>query len=228
MSRKLALAYTQSLPDFVCTQLIHRFIDVSHRGFWRPVDTLTVKLSYLEKQEDHKLELVNGTPTGKSFADLVGAVTVGEFGLILQQIFEQSTQAVFTWQKWTKAGKRPAAIYLYRVEEPHSRYLLNFAAAKGLTRARVGYHGMVEMDRGTGDVLRLTYIADSIPKDYPIRSSTTTVTYDFADVGSTLYLLPASSETEMRSNEMWAKNHSDFREYRKFSADSTIRFGDGK
>jgi hypothetical protein len=87
---------------------------------------------------------------------------------------------------------------------------------------------MVEVDRETGDVLRLTYIADSIPKDYPIRSSSTSVSYDFFDVGGRPYLLPASSETEMRSSEMWAKNHTDYRDYRKFSADSTIRFGDGK
>jgi hypothetical protein len=32
----------------------------------------------------------------------------------------------------------------------------------------------------------------------------------------------------MRSDDMWARNQTEFREYRKFSADSTINFGDGK
>jgi hypothetical protein len=54
------------------------------------------------------------------------------------------------------------------------------------------------------------------------------VNYDFADVGGKPYLLPASSETEMLSLELWARNHTEYREYRKFSADSTIRFGEGK
>jgi len=59
-----------------------------------------------------------------------------------------------------------------------------------------------------------------------VRSRLTkTVTSDFADVGGKLYLLPASSETEMRSFDLSARNHTDFREYRKFSADSTIVFG---
>jgi hypothetical protein len=86
----------------------------------------------------------------------------------------------------------------------------------------------VEVDRETGEMLRLTYAADAIPKTYPIHLSTTAVNYDFADVGGKKYLLPASSEIEMRSDDMWARNQTEFREYRKFSADSTINFGDGK
>src|ERR1022692_620997 len=66
MSRHVSLAYTQSLPDFVCTQLVHRYIDLTHRGFWRVMDSLTVKLSYFDLKEEHKLLLINGTPSEKS------------------------------------------------------------------------------------------------------------------------------------------------------------------
>ncbi|MGA3020108.1 MAG: hypothetical protein ABSF62_23565 [Bryobacteraceae bacterium] len=235
MSRNVALAYARALPDFICTQLVHRYVDVTHRhidpndsGTWRALDTLTIKLSYFDQREDHKVVLVDGKPSEKSYVDLGGATTVGEFGLILQQIFEPASQAIFTWEKWARVGNRRAAIYLYQVGASHSRYSLNFLASAGLTQARVGYHGMVEVDRETGDVRRLTYIADTIPKTYPIYSATTTVNYDFADVGGKPYLLPASSETEMLSLELWARNHTEYREYRKFSADSTIRFGEGK
>jgi hypothetical protein len=40
--------------------------------------------------------------------------------------------------------------------------------------------------------------------------------------------LPSRSETEMHSTEMWARSKMEFRNYRKFSADSTIDFGTGK
>jgi|ERR1039458_3820131 hypothetical protein len=229
MSRKMALSYTRSLPDFVCTQWVHRYLDFTHRGFWRLLDTLTIKLSYFELKEDHKLVLINGMPSERSYRELIGAVTEGEFGSILNQIFDSSSQAVFTWEKWAKVSKRRAAIYLYHVDRFHSGYALNFGGGRsGAVRATVAYRGMVEVDRDTGDVLRLTYTADAIPKTYPIHSATTTVSYAFADVGGRQYLLPESSETEMRSVDMWARNHTDFREYRKFSADSTITFGDGK
>jgi hypothetical protein len=231
MSRKVALTYGRSLPDFICTQLVHRYIDLTHRTglvSWRTLDTLTIQLSYFDRTENHKLVLINGKSSEKSYSDLGGAITVGEFALIQQQIFDPASQAVFTWKKWNEAGKRRAAIYLYRVDVSHSRYSLKFLASAGLTEAGVGYHGMVEVDRETGAVLGLTYIADAIPKTCPIYLSTTAVTYDFADVGGKQYLLPASSEMEMRSRELWARNHTQYRDYRKFSADSTVRFGDAK
>ena len=228
MSRNVALTYTRSLPDFVCTQLVHRYIDLTRRGFWHLLDTLTIKLSYFEQREEHKLVLINGLPSQKSYIDLNGAVTSGEFGAIMQQIFDPASQAVFTWEKWTKVGSRRAAIYLFHVDEPHSRFGLTFRLPSGVTQAIVGFRGTVEVDRETGEMLRLTYAADAIPKAYPIHLSTTQVNYDFADVGGKKYLLPASSEIEMRSDDMWARNQTEFREYRKFSADSTINFGDGK
>jgi hypothetical protein len=54
------------------------------------------------------------------------------------------------------------------------------------------------------------------------------VEYDFANVGGRNYLLPVRSETEVHSSEMWARNKMEFREYRKFSSESTVTFGDGK
>ena len=231
MSRKVALSYTRSLPDFICTQLVHRYIDLAHLTqsvSWRTLDTLTIRLSYFDRREDHTLVLVNGKPNEKTYTDLGGAISAGEFALMQEQIFDPASQTVFTWKKWNKAGKRQAATYLYRVDVSHSRFMLDFLSPTGLTQDIVGYHGTVEVDRATGNVLSLTYIADAIPKTCPISWSTTTVTYDFADVGGKLYLLPASSETEMRSRELWTRNHAAYRDYRKFSADSTIHFGDAK
>jgi hypothetical protein len=227
-TRDLALAYTKSLPDFVCTQLVHRYLDPTHRSLWRNLDLLNIRLSYFEQREDHKLVLVNGTPSDKSYDDLVGAVTVGEFGGIMQQIFDPGSQAIFTWEKWNKLNKRPTAIYIFHVDEPHSHYGLNFKLPSGTKKIFVGFRGSVEVDRETGDVLRISYAADGIPKTYPIHLATTNVTYAFAEVAGKKYLLPATSEVEMRSIDMWARNVCQFKEYRKFSTDSNISFGDGK
>ena len=231
MSRKVALDYARSLPDFICTQLVDRYVDFDHstqRVSWRWVDTLTIKLSYFDQREDHTLVLVDGKPSEKSYTDLGGAISAGEFALMQKQVFDRASQADFTWKKWNKAGKRQAATYLYRVDVSHSRFMLDFLTPTGLTQDIVGYHGTLELDRETGNVLSLTYIADAIPKTCPISSSTTTVTYDFAEVGGKQYLLPASSETELQSRELWTRNHAQYRDYRKFSADSSVRFGEAK
>jgi hypothetical protein len=231
MSRQVALDYARSLPDFICTQLVRRYIDVEHltqHPYWRMLDTLTIKLSYFDRREDHTLVLVNGKPSKKSYTELGGAISAGEFALMQKQIFDPASQAIFTWKKWNKAGKRQAATYLYRVDVSHSRFMLDFLTPAGLTQDIVGYHGTLELDRETGNVLSMTYIADAIPKTCPISLSDTAVTYDFADVGGKQYLLPASSETELRSRELWTRNHAEYRDYRKFSADSTVRFGEAK
>jgi hypothetical protein len=231
MSRKAALSYARSLPDFICTQVVRRYIDpgrLTQRVSWRMLDTLTVKLSYFDQREDHTLVLVNGKPSEKSYTELGGAISAGEFAIMQQQIFDPASETEFIWKKWNKAAKRQAATYLYRVDVSHSRFMLYFLNSARLTQTIVGYHGTLELDRATGNVLSMTYITDAIPKTCPISSSTTTVTYDFADVGGKQYLLPASSETEMRSRELWTRNHAAYRDYRKFSADSTVRFGEAK
>ena len=231
MSRKVALDYARSLPDFICTQLVDRYVDFDHstqRVSWRWVDTLTIKLSYFDQREDHTLVLVNGKPSEKSYTDLGGAISAGEFALMQQQIFDPASQAIFTWKKWNRVGKRQAATYLYQVDVSHSRFMLDFLTPAGLTQDIVGHHGTLELDRETGNVLSMTYIADAIPKTCPISLSNTAVSYEFADVGGKQYLLPASSETEMRSRELWTRNHAEYRDYRKFSADSVVRFGEAK
>jgi hypothetical protein len=94
--------------------------------------------------------------------------------------------------------------------------------------AIVGFHGDLEVEGTTGEVLDFTYVADDIPRNLSLSYAGTTVDYDFAAVGGRDYLLPARSETEMRSANLWLRNNVEFREYRKFSADSVVEFGAAK
>ena len=81
--RQKALDYAQSLPDFVCSEIIQRYAAsawVVKLGPWVHTDPLTVKLSYSHRTEGHKLELIDGKPTDRKFEDLDGATSSGEFG----------------------------------------------------------------------------------------------------------------------------------------------------
>lgn len=227
-SRAVALEYGRSLPDFVCTEVVHRSTDVRQRGGWVPEDTLTVKLSYFEQKEDHKLTLIDGKPTARTYSSLDGAVGVGEFGGTLQSIFDLKSAASFHWESWKNVHKHRAAVYAYAVEPAHSSYVMVTGTPGNTHKGIVGYHGVLEIDRETGEVLHFTYEADHIPKELLVDFARTTVDYDFADVGGRDYLLPASSETEIRSPHLSVRNQMSFREYSKFSSDSIITFGDGK
>ncbi len=226
-SRQKALDYTTSLPDFVCSEVVRRYAapaDGLKLGLWAHTDTLTVKLSYSQKTEGHKLELIDGKPTDRKFEELGGATSTGEFGGILRTIFDPASQAAFDWESWKTVRKHRTAVYQCAVAAANSPYYLK----SGNRRAVVGIHGVLEVDSETGEVLQLTYIAYDIPKQLDVQYSTNTVEYDFASVGGRNYLLPVRSETEVHSSEMWARNKTEFHEYRKFSADSVIDFGTGK
>jgi hypothetical protein len=223
-SRAIALDYAQSLPDFVCTEVVHRFNDPRHRDNWQPADTLTIRLSFFERKEDHKLTLIDGRATDRTYENLNGGVSVGEFGGTLDTIFEPASLAHFQWESWKNVRKRRAAVYSYTVEPSHSRYALVTRTNQGLLQAVVGFHGVVDLDAETGAVLHYTYDADNIPKNFAIEYAASTVDYDFADVGGRKYLLPSSAVIVMHSPELWTRNEVEFRDYRKFSTESTINF----
>ena len=120
------------------------------------------------------------------------------------------------------------ALYSYVVRQERSLYTLVSGAIGAPVAATVGFHGMLEVDPESGDVLRFTYEADRIPADLGITFALTSVDYEMADVGGRQYLLPAHCETELISRKFAAKNVMDFRDYRKFASSSIIDFGVGK
>src|SRR6185436_19197917 len=79
-TRQAALRYSNSLPDFICTQIVQRSQDQLGDGRWRALDKLTVKLSYSDHKEDYKLMQINGKDTMKDFLSVGGALSTGEFG----------------------------------------------------------------------------------------------------------------------------------------------------
>jgi hypothetical protein len=226
-SRQKALAYTQSLPDFECSEVVHRDVapsDGKNTLGWRRMDVLTIKLGYFEHREQHKLELINGAPSDKKYEQLAGAIGRGEFGGVLRTIFDPASQTAFDWDSWKSVKKRRVAVYQYAVSAANSPYSLGHNGGQAI----VGLHGVVEIDNETGEVLHFTYVAYDIPTALDLQSAISSVDYDLADVGGRNYLLPVRSETELHSSEMWTRNKMEFRGYHKFSAESVIDFGTGK
>jgi hypothetical protein len=229
-SRSKANDYARSLPDFVCTEIINR--DTSYNPPVQrkpiPTETLTVKLSYFQQKEEHKLLMVDNKPTNLAFENLSGAIGTGEFGSTLKAIFDPKSATSFHWERWKNVRKHRAAVYAYVVDLARSQYLIGNSVLGHLHKAVVGYHGEMEIDTETAQVLGFTYQADKIPRDLELQIVATTVDYDFAEVGGRSYLLPSHSNTILRDRHVTVTNEMEFREYRKFSADSVIDFGTAK
>jgi hypothetical protein len=225
-SREAALRYTQSLPDFICTQEIRRF-SKTNRTNWQRLDILTVRLTTSFGGEEYKLVEVNRTPTDRSYESVGGTISRGEFGSLLHGIFDPRSAAEFHFERWTSVNGQRAALYSYRVDIGKARFQLqSFDAGLGLIiSAQVGQSGEVAIDRETRAVYRITSVAAKIPRGFPIRYSSFAVTYDYADIGGRRYLLPSKAVSEGATERGSTRNETEFLNYRKFTAGSAITFG---
>lgn len=189
-ARKTARNYSSWLPDFICTEVIHRYEGYGPTGAFRSTDILTLQLSYFQLHENYKLVARNGHPTRQNLESVGGALTEGEFGSTLRLIFHPDSKAEFAFKEWTSIGRRRVAVYTYRVDRVNSRFELRVAAESVIA----GYHGEVYIDDTAHLVLRIAQVAD-VPDGFPVRSSSNTGDYDFVDVGGQTYLLPARWES---------------------------------
>jgi hypothetical protein len=220
-----ALAYTQSLPDFICSEVVRRYTDPNDKGAWKLEDTLALKLTYFDRREDYKLMTVNNHSTGMSYEQLRGAITEGEFGSMLASIFALKSRTNRSWDHWTLLRSRPTHVYTFAIAAANSDYQITSGTTRrDEARVTVGQHGYVYIDSSTKMVVRLTAIADDFPRDFDVQNVHLMLDYDFIDVGGSHYLLPLHSETMLSAPPFQHRNETDFLQYRKFAADATITY----
>jgi hypothetical protein len=229
--REYALNYSKTLPDFICTQVTRRYAapapgtrgggSVGSDPTWYALDTLTIKLSYFEQKEDYKLILVNNTMTTQDYKTLGGSTTTGDFGSMMKEIFEPASQAHFEWDHWGTLRGRRVLAFNYRVAQSRSQWHIVYDKKLDIVPA---YHGLVYVDKESHEVLRVTLAAENIPPDFPIKRAETVLDYDYQQLSGKTFLLPLKSTTLMSASDYLTKNDEEFRVYRKYSAESDIKF----
>jgi len=228
-ARRKALAYTAGLPDFLCTETVRRYQQFAAWPGWTLQDTLTLQLTYFGHQEKYKLTAMNGRATSLTYDQVGGALSEGEFGSMLHAVFTPASLTAFQWSNWTTLRKRPAYVLAYQIDAATSVFHLTGQQTGGrIVSTVVGEHGLVYIDRETRDVIRMDSQAVSIPRDFPMKGATRTLDYGPAEVGGRGFLLPLHAEVRLMptSGPTVKRNQIDFSDYRKFTGESTIVFGD--
>ncbi len=225
--KEYAMNYSRMLPDFICLEQTRRYVDTTGKDAWRATDVITARLSYFAQKEDYKLVSMNDrVVTDVSYASVGGAMSMGDFGTTLREIFEPASNTRFQWERWSTLRKRRAHVFSYRVPLEYSKYSIHYqgdAKDQGLT-VLVAYHGSVFVDRDTNMIVRITVEAENIPPTFPVEQVKETLDYDFTKIGDREFLLPLVADVRMHASRLWTKNVKEFRMYRKFSADATIKF----
>jgi PA14 domain len=172
-----AMNYSATLPNFICTEFIRRYSrvpDPSSRSTlaakpdsapeWRPKDVLNVKLTYFGNREKYELTQVNGRAAERGYEASGGAVSEGDFGSKLLEIFAPDNETRFQWDHWTLLRGRLTHVFSYRTLAEHSHYRIAVGANSGGRNSVIaGRSGFVYADNETHMVMRITGEAESIP-----------------------------------------------------------------
>jgi hypothetical protein len=230
--REYALGYSKNLPDFICTQVTRRYAapmpgtrwggSSLSEPSWQAQDVLQIRLSYFQQKEKYTVVLANNAVVNKDYEQMGGSKSFGEFGSMLREIFEPSTEARFEWDHWgTLRGKRVMA-FSYHVLQSHSQYRLVVEDAK--LSIVTAYRGLVEVDPDIHVVMRVSTIAENIPADFPIRKADDVLDYDYQEISGHTFLLPLKSQVFMSGGEVLTRLDEEFRLYRKYSAEAEIKY----
>ena len=225
--KEYGINYSRTLPDFICLEQTRRYVDTTGKDSWRPTDVITARLSYYNQKEDYKLVSMNDkVANDAAYASVGGALSMGDFGTTMREIFEPRSNTHFEWERWATLRKRPTQVLAYRVPLESSQYSIHYGEDKkdpGQT-ITVGYHGSIFVDDQLHMVVRIVLEAENIPPSFPVQQVKETLDYDFTKIGDREFLLPLVADVRMHSGWEWKKNVKEFRLYRKFSTDAVIKF----
>ena len=222
-ARDEAFSFSETLPNYVVKQVTNRYATGSARGgrtSWQPLDIVSTDLVYEDGKERYTIVMINGKPT--KYIEQTGSWSEGEFASMLQAILAPGTNAEFRNQKPVTFVNRAAFRYDYTVDQPRSTWTLH---ADGQTY-KPSYTGAIWVDKATYRVLRIEISARNLPRDFPLDTAESSIDYDFVMIGDQKVLLPAHAESLScsRGTPDCTRNTTDFRNYRKYGAETDITF----
>ena len=226
-ARRLARLYTDELPNYVCLQVTRRYFDPTGMEMdWLKHDEIKTRVSYFDGKEDYENLTVNDKITTKGFSELGGTTSTGEFGTILDSLFNLETDAQFRWARHSLLRGHPVFVFHLEVPRYRSSWTLTSTSSggEGIRSIRSGYTGLVYIDKESGRVLRIVMEAEGIPAGFPMQEARSRLDFDLIDLSGESFLLPLKAQTFLRTGRLLSRNELEFRLYRKFTAEATITF----
>jgi len=221
-AKEAAAAYSGSLPNFFCRQLTTRFESERPKDGWQAHDTISADLAYENGRESYTNVKLGNKPQ-KSMEDVGGSWSTGEFASLLDDLFDPSTAATFRRSGQDTIAGRSATTFKFDVPRERSHWRIMMAAQLYYPALR----GTVWIDRESSRVLRLEMESRNMPLLFPLVKVETAVDYEFVRLAATQpFLLPTTSEVLSceQGSSRCTRNRIEFRNYRKFGAESGITF----
>ena len=218
--------YIQSLPDFLCLQVTRRSLDMHYQPgnppSWTPSDRINEKLSFVDHKEKYDLISRNDNAMfGETWKSVGGAISRGDWATLLEAIFDPQTETYFKWERWGNLRGKRYHVYRFVVDKAHSKESLE-ADHQTCTPA---FHGEIFVPIDESVFRRIT-VEPEPPHDFPMQDVKEILNYDYVEISGHKFLLPLTSDVTMRTGRIGSRNEIEFRRYQKYSADTSISFGD--
>ncbi len=223
-AREAAWGFSETLPNYIVKQFTTRYQTDTARGnrtSWAALDVVTADVVAENGKESYKNILVNGKAPRES-VEKSGSWSTGEFVTIQLNLLAPQTDADFHNKRSTTIVNRPAWKYDFSVEQPNSNWDIHASAES----YKPAYTGTVWFDKENFRVLRIEMAAKNMPRAFPLDAVESALDYDYVIISDQKYLLPAHSESLscIRGTADCTRNVIDFRNYKKFGADTSIKF----
>lgn len=188
-----AVAAPHTLPDFVCTETVKRYLSPKDKP-----EIITAELSIEKTRSHYAAVTVNGkTKPGYEktgdvlFEELVGST--GEFAMLFN-VFDSSSHAEFTPPVEAVLGRTRLKRYDFRVKRENNVGWTWFFVDNAISP---GYHGSIFVDSTTGNIFRLVLQVspDELDPQTPVSEATTTIDYgDVSIAGAGTHRVPVRGE----------------------------------
>ena len=226
-AREVAESFGDSLPNFFCQQVTTRYQSDHPKTGWDAVDVVTADLAYEEGRESYKNIKVGNKAVNKAMEDIEGTRSTGEFATLLGDLFSPTTSAAFRKSGQDTLHGRATFVYKYEVTRERSHWRIEAPSQLYYPAHR----GTLWIDKETSRVLRIEQETRNMPLLFPFDTVETATDYDFVRLAAPQpFLLPVDAEVLscVRGSRLCSRNRIEFRNYRKFGAESNVTFDDTK
>lgn len=221
--RSTAMAYTDNLPNFICTQITQRYLRRLPKTGWVRVDNFVAELTYYEKQEHYKLVSVGNrsAASNATLESLKGTTSTGEFGSSLNYLFAPATGTLFRFEGIDHSRGSPTVRVGFRVPKDTSKRSIIFREGTTELGVVTPYRGRCWIDPVSLQVVQIKERAYRIPETFPITRSEGSTEYSQVEISGQQHWLPVRAEVlmENRSARLHTRNVIQFKQYRKFGSD---------
>ena len=118
--------------------------------------------------------------------------TSGEFGPILSVVLQDSGRGKTTWGFWEQGAGGVEAVFRYTVPAGQGSYMVSLPRGNRTEQIFPAYHGEIAVDPASGDILRITVVADLAPPNEEVMTAIL-VEYAATLIGGTSYICPVRS-----------------------------------